>query len=140
MKMAENFKIIEYSADKAYSSRENLQKIWEKGGLPLIPFKDNSTPKRGYLIWTEMYNFFKQNNELFMKKYHLRSNAESGFMMIKSRFGDLTQMRNPIGAKNDVLAKVLCHNLCVLVQEIFNLNLEFSFAQLKKELAQSQVL
>ena len=83
MKTAENFKIIEYSADKAYSSRENLQKIWEKGGLPLIPFKDNSTPKRGYLIWTEMYNFFKQNNELFMKKYHLRSNAESGFMMIR---------------------------------------------------------
>ena len=72
-----------------------------------------------------------------MKKYHLRSNAESGFHMIKSKFGDLTQMRNETGAKNDVLCKILCHNLCVLIQELFNLNLDFSFAQLRKQLAQA---
>ncbi|MFH1311084.1 MAG: transposase [Nanoarchaeota archaeon] len=133
---AENFKIEEWSADKGYLSRENLQKIWDKGGLPLIPFKENTTPKRGYLIWTEMYNFFKKNNDLFMKKYHLRSNAESGFHSIKAKFGDLTQMRNETGAKNDVLVKILCYNLCCLIQELFNLNLEFSFAQLRKEIAQ----
>jgi len=71
-----------------------------------------------------------------MKKYHLRSNAESGMMMIKSRFGDLTLMRNETGAKNDVLCKILCHNLCVLCQEIFLLGIEFDFAQLSKEVAQ----
>lgn len=134
---AKNFKMEEVSADKAYLSRNNLEKIWEKGALPLIPFKFGITPKKkGFGIWREMYDFFEKNNELFMKKYHLRSNAESGFMMIKSRFGDLTQMRDETGAKNDVLVKVLCHNICVLIQEIFLLGIEFDFAQIFKDSAQ----
>ena len=70
-----------------------------------------------------MYNFFKKNNEEYMKKYHLRSNAESGMRMIKARFGDLTHIKNDVGAKNDVLIKVLCHNLCVLCQEILFLQI-----------------
>jgi len=135
-----NFNLQEFSADKAYSSRLNLEKIWEKGCLPLIPFKENARPRKGAMIWTEMYNFFKQNNELFMKKYHLRSNAESGFHSIKAKFGDLTQMRNETGAKNDILVKILSYNLCVLCEEIFNLNLDFSFAQIRKEAAQLQTL
>jgi len=56
--------------------------------------------------------------------------------MIKSRFGDLTQMRNETGAKNDILVKILCHNFCVLIQEIFNLGIEFDFSQLRKDSAQ----
>lgn len=132
---SKNFKIEEFSADKAYSSRENLQKIWDKGGLPLIPFKKNTLPrKKGYGIWGEMHKWFNENNELFMKKYHLRSNAESGFFMIKSRFGDLTQMRNQTGAMNDVLVKILCHNLCVLVQEIFFLRIKIDFQEIKKKM------
>lgn len=133
---AENFNMEEFSADKAYSSRANLEAIWKYNCLPLIPFKENAKPQKGGLIWTEMYNFFKQNNELFMKKYHLRSNAETGFYMIKQKFGDLTCMRNEVGSINDVLCKILCHNICVLVQEIFILNIDFNFAQLKSKVAQ----
>lgn len=136
---SENFNLEEWSADKGYISRENIDKIWEKNCLPLIPFKDNITGKRGSLIWKEMFKFFTINNELFMKKYHLRSNAESGMFMIKSRFGDLTSMRNETGCKNDVLCKILCHNLCVLVQELFNLNVEIDFAQFQKNIAQLNV-
>jgi len=135
---AENFRTEEYSFDKAYLSRDNLQRIWEKGCLPLIPFKSNNKSKaRGSMIWKEMYEFFKKNNELFMKKYHLRSNAESGFFMIKSRFGDLTQMRDETGMINDILSKVLAHNLVVLCQEIFLLGVKVNFAQFKEHLAQA---
>ena len=133
---ARNFKLEEWSCDKAYLAKTNLEKIWEKGCLPLIPFKKGTRPRRGGLIWAEMYRFFHQNNELFMKKYHLRSNAESGMFMIKQRFGDLTHIRGEVGAKNDVLCKILCHNLCILVQELFNLNLDFSFEQIRKDSAQ----
>lgn len=142
-KMAEetskNFNIEEFSADKGYLSRENYNVLFSYGALPLIPFKSNVTGKRagGSMIWTEMYNFFKQNNELFMKKYHLRSNAEAGFFMIKQRFGDLTNCRKETSAKNEVLVKILCHNLCVLVQEIFNLGIDFNFAQIRQEVAQA---
>ncbi len=136
---AQNFTIKEYSWDKAYSSRDNMNKIFEKGGLPFIPFKSNTSGKpNGSMIWMHMYSFFQQNQELFMKKYHLRSNAESGMHMIKARFGDLTMMRNETGARNDVLMKILCHNICVLCQEIFLLGIEFNFAQLRRNAAQAQ--
>lgn len=134
---AENFKMEEVSADKAYLSDNNLQKIWEKGAMPFIPFKENSIRRRGSQIWKEMYDLFEKNKELFMKKYHLRSNAESGFFMIKSRFGDLTYMKDETGAKNDVLVKVLSHNICVLIQEIFLLGIEFDFSQIFKDESQN---
>ena len=135
---AKEFEIVEYSFDKAYSSRKNMQEIYKHNEcLPLIPFKSNATGNRSknYRIWTEMYDFFKNNNAEFMKKYHLRSNAESGMRMIKSRFGDLTLMKDETGSINDVLCKVLCHNLCVLCQELFLLGIDFDFAQLKKQSA-----
>lgn len=133
---AENFDLEEFSFDKAYSSKRNLEKIWEYNCLPLIPFKKGVTGKaKGSPVWREMYKFFKEHNELFMKKYHLRSNAESGMHMIKSRFGDLSNMKDETGIVNDVLSKVLCHNLCILCQEIFMLGIKFDFAQLKKESA-----
>lgn len=135
---AENFSLEEWSADKAYLSKSNLQEIDKHGCLPFIPFKSNTRSRRrkGSAVWTEMYQFFKENNELFMKKYHLRSNAESGMMMIKARFGDLTNMRSGLGSKNDVLCKILCHNLCVLCQEIFLLGIDFNFAQVSKDQSQ----
>jgi len=137
---AENFTIDEWSADKGYLARSNLQKVFDKGGTPFIQFKENSVGNsRGTGIWSEMYNFFYQNKELYMKKYHLRSNAESGFFMIKQRFGDVTMMRSETGSKNDILAKILCHNLCVLIQEIFLIGLDFNFAQIKRQVAHLEI-
>jgi transposase len=137
---AENFKLEEWSADKGYLSRENYNAIFEKGAIPFIPFKSNTTDKkRNSGIWQEMYNFFKDNNELFMKKYHLRSNAESGMQMIKSRFGDLTSMRNETAGKNDILCKILCHNLCVLCQELLLLGIDINFAQYSELVAQDRI-
>ncbi len=137
---AENFILEEWSADKGYLSRENYEAIFKHNCLPLIPFKSNATVKsKGSGIWSEMYRLFKKNNELFMKKYHLRSNAESGFQMIKSRFGDLTQMKREVGAKNDILCRVLCHNLCVLCQELLLLGIDINFAQYSDKAAQLRI-
>ncbi len=83
-----------------------------------------------------MHKFFEDNNELFMKKYHLRSNAESGFFMIKQRFGDVTNMRNETGIKNDLLSRMVCHNLCVLCQELLLLGIDINFAQFQDFIAQ----
>ena len=133
----ENFSPEEYSWDMAYLSRDNLETIWNHNNcLPLIPFKSNCVAKRGNMIWKEMYNYFHQNREGFMKKYHLRSNSESGFHALKAKFGDLTCMRNDIGMVNDVLTKCLTYNLCVLVKSFFILGVEIDFAQFKKHLAQ----
>jgi transposase len=134
---AKGFEMKEFSFDKAYLSRKNMQEIFKHGCLPFIPFKSNVSGKRatGSMIWTEMYKFFKNNQEEYMRRYHLRSNAESGMRMIKARFGDLTNIKDEVGAKNDILVKVLCHNLCVLCQEIIFLGIPCDFAQIKNESA-----
>jgi transposase len=126
---AKNFDMKEVSADKAYLSRENLSQIAQLGAIPYIPFKSNSlqTPK-GYAIWKAMYTYFHTNQVEFMKHYHLRSNVESTFSMMKRNFGSKLRTKNWTAQINEILMKCLCHNLTVLVQESFELGLKIDFS------------
>jgi len=47
--------------------------------------------------------------------------------MIKGKFGDGVRSKRDIGMINEVLAKVLCHNVCVLIQAIHELGIEPNF-------------
>jgi len=118
----------EISADKGYLSRENLEFVSKFGAIPYIPFKSNVTGKRARnSIWRKMYEYFSEHKEEFMEHYHKRSNAESGFFMIKERFGSSVRCKKSISQDNEILLKVLCHNICVLVQEIFLNNIDVDF-------------
>lgn len=131
---AKNFFLEEVSADKAYLSRENMNLVYEKGASPYIPFKSNVTGNsRGSLIWGKMYKEFKEQNDLFMKHYHKRSNIESTFSMIKARFGNNVRSVKEVCQDNEILLKVLCHNLCVLIQEIFARNISIDFLACAKD-------
>ncbi len=123
------FKIEEMSADKAYSSRDNLAFIAEKGGMPYIPFRSNMTgkPRGNNHIWRKMYDFFTYRREEFLEHYHLRSNIESTNNMIKAKFTDLIRSKDKTAQINEVLLKVLCHNICVLIQEMNELGIEPNF-------------
>ncbi len=74
-----------------------------------------------------MYHFFMQNREKFLEHYHQRSNAETAFSQIKGKFGDSLRSKSDTGQINEALAKVLCHNLCVLVQAMHELGIEPAF-------------
>lgn len=127
---SKHFAMEEVSADLAYSSRDNVKAVFDVGGFPLIPFKKNATGNaRGSMLWTKLFKYFKDHPDEFMARYHLRSNAEAGFWMIKARFGQHVKSRNKTGQTNEILCKVLSHNLCVLVQEMFLSNIEIDFNQ-----------
>lgn len=123
------FKISEMTADKAYSSRDNLAYINSIGGMPYIPFKSNATRKSkgNDHIWRLMYDFFTFRREEFMEHYHNRSNIESTNNMIKAKFTDLVRSKDEVAQKNEVLLKVLCHNIVVLIQEMHELGIEPKF-------------
>jgi transposase len=126
---AQNFAMRQVSGDKAYLSSNNLQTVVENHATPYIPFKANSTgnEKRQSKLWKSMFHFYSYNQERFMQNYHKRSNVETTFHMIKSKFGDALRSKSKTAQINEALCKVLCHNICCLIQSMYELNLKPKF-------------
>ncbi|KKL44492.1 hypothetical protein LCGC14_2365150, partial [marine sediment metagenome] len=123
---AKNFKVGEVSGDKAYSSHKNLQLIEDIGAVPYIPFKKNVTGRRdkGSGIWKKMYHYFIYKHDEFLKHYHKRSNAETLFHMIKTKFGDSLRSKSKTAQINELLLKILCQNIVTVIQEISTLGIK----------------
>ena len=68
-----------------------------------------------------MYHYFAFNRREFLAHYHKRSNVETTFSIIKGKFGASLRSKSDTGQVNEVLCKVLCHNVCVLVQAMHEL-------------------
>ena len=62
-----------------------------------------------------------------MNHYHKRSNVETAFSMIKAKFGGAVRSKIPVAQMNEILVKILCHNICVLIQGMYALGLEPEF-------------
>ena len=71
-----------------------------------------------------MWHFYNLNREVFLQHYHKRSNAETAFSMIKAKFGSSVRAKTPTAQTNEVLCKVLCHNICVLIQSMYELGIK----------------
>jgi hypothetical protein len=119
---SKTFTISEVSADKAYTSLEHFEQVAGFGGTAYLPFKSNTTGGVGGLF-AKMYGHFLMNQEEYMAHYHARSNVESTISMMKRKYGDSISSRDDAAMTNEVYCKVLCHNLCVLIQEQFELGI-----------------
>lgn len=121
----------EVSGDKAYVSHKNLQAAVDHNAMPYVPFKVNSTGDGKHYqqstLWKNMYHFFAYNTERFMAHYHKRSNVESTFSMIKAKFGDALRSKTKRAQINEALCKVLSHNICCLIQAMYELGLKPKF-------------
>ena len=125
---ARNFTMSQVSADKAYLSSDNLQTVVDNNAMPFIPFKANSvTSKNHSAIWKRMFHWYSFNQAHFMASYHKRSNVETTFSMIKAKFGDRLRSKTQTAQINEALCKVLAHNLCCLIQSIYELGIEPTF-------------
>lgn len=132
---AKNFIMKEVSGDKAYGSYNNYAAIEQVGATPYIAFKSIHTgggrschgkPKTSEL-WRKMYHYFQFNREEFMSHYHKRSNVETTFSMIKRKFGGNVRSKTETSMKNEVLCKIICHNICVLINEMHELDISENF-------------
>jgi hypothetical protein len=123
---AKSFTISEVSADKAYTSLEHFEQVAGMGATAYLPFKSNTTGAVGGLF-AKMFGYFQFKQEEYLAHYHKRSNVESTFSMIKRKFGDFVRSKTDAAILNEILCKVLCHNLCVLNQEQHELGIETVF-------------
>ena len=128
--VSKNFHIGELAGDKAYSSRGNVDVLDKLGIMPRIPFNERVTanPRGHSHIWRDLYNYFTYHREAFLEKYHQRSNIESVFFMIKSKFGDYVRSKTDTACINEIYLKLICHNLCCVIQETFELGIQANFS------------
>jgi transposase len=120
---AANFKVETIPADKGYLSAENLELVGALGGTAYIPFKVNSTEGNGSL-WDKLLLRFLLFREDFLKKYHARSNVESTFSMIKRKLGDSVRSKGDTAMKNEVLCKILAHNIMCVIAAWYELGID----------------
>jgi len=125
----QEFEISEVAGDKAYLGRRNIETVEELGGTPYIMFKSNTVEPKDDSVWAKMYHLFMYNREAFMFQYHKRSQVESAFSMMKGKFGDAVRSKSDVGQVNEVLAKCLCHNICVLIRAARELGVETTLVQ-----------
>jgi transposase len=125
------FDVQKLSADKAYLTKKNLVAINEAGAFPLIPFKVNSVAfhatGEGADLWRKAFWFFTHRREEFLSLYHRRSNVETAFSMVKAKFGASLRSKTPVAQRNELLAKILCHNLACVTSAIYELGIAPEF-------------
>ena len=120
---AQNFTIKEVPADKAYLSHDNLALVEGLGATAFIPYKSNSQPGEAGSIWEKMFLYYSLRREEFLLHYHQRSNVESTFWMVQSKFNPFVRSKTDTAMKNEVLCKFLCHNIVVIHQSQIELKI-----------------
>jgi transposase len=125
---AQRFTMAEVSADKAYLGRANLDAIEAVGAVPYIPLKTNSKAA-GSPAWRRMWAMVLLKQEEFLAHYHKRSNVETTFSAIKRKFGAAVRSKTFTAQVNEILCKILCHNLACLVHAMHELGIEPTFGQ-----------
>jgi len=68
-----------------------------------------AAPKGCDSACTTSINF---NRAEFLQHYHKRSNVESTFSMIEAKFCDHVRSKTDVAMVNEVLCKIVCHNIC----------------------------
>ena len=120
------FTIKEMSADKAYPSVANFEAVEAAGGTFFPMFKSNATGAVGG-AYEKAFHYFSFKRDEYLEKYHLRSNVESTVSMIKRKFGHAVKAKNDVAQKNETYCKFVCHNICVLVAEMYAMGIDPTF-------------
>jgi DDE family transposase/SWIM zinc finger len=116
------FDVREVSADAIYSTYKNVEAVARLGADPFIALKSNASGARGG-AFREMFLLYSLHREEFLRHYHQRSNVESTFSMMKAKFGADLRSKTDTAMKNEVLCKVLAHNVCCVIQSHYELGI-----------------
>lgn len=98
--------------DSAYASRENCNLVDEKKAIPFFLPRKNSTPKaKRSAAWRKMVLFHRNDKNIFLAIYHIRSFVESVISSVKRRFrGFLNSVKKRMQNK-ELSLKVISYNV-----------------------------
>jgi transposase len=121
---AKGFQLRDVSADKGYLSKAKADAVEQLGASPFIAWKSNNVEPPAGSAWARMWHMFNYHRDEYMTRYHARSDVETTFSMVKRKFGDTLRGKTETAQDNEVLCKVLAHNLCCLVHAFHELGID----------------
>jgi len=89
-------------------------------------------------LFQKMVLYYQYRRDDFMQHYHKRSRVESTFSAIKRKFGSNVRSRTDTAMSNEVLCKLVCHNLCCVIKSQIELGIEPEFWNNKSDSANSE--
>ena len=128
MRLPQNFTLNEVSADKGYASLKNYKAIASHGAVPYIAFKSIHTGRGGGSVGKDVppLQFPPRPIRCALSQAQQR---RSTFSMIKAKFRDHVRSKTNVAMVNEVLCKIVCHNICCLIQESHELGIDATFWQ-----------
>ena len=129
-RVTELMDVQEISGDGGYTSRKNYNAAESWGVSAYLSFdrRHIRPPDSDQSTWARAYRFQTDRPEEWKPLFHRRSNVETGFSSIKRLFDETVRSRKPVAQTNEILAKMLCHNLRVLIHEMFEMDIYPFFA------------
>lgn len=111
--------------DGSYAFKDAVNLVRHVGGEPFFPMREDANPKGGGgRAWGDLIAFFRTQRPAFDAIYHRRSVIESVNSAIKRRFGESLRSRTQTSRVNELLCKLVAHNLVVIVQQVHFLGAE----------------
>jgi DDE family transposase len=123
-----HFAIDEVYADKMYCTRDNYNFARRLGIEAFLDFRSNVTGKsKGSPEWRTKFKLHRDQEEVFDSHYHRRSNIEAVISSIKAVLSQKIRSRDPVAQVNEILLKVLIHNIDVLhyMHEQYGIDIDF---------------
>lgn len=116
--VALGFDFKSVTADRGYVSKHNIKVIRELGATPYITFKKNNrlSKKGADVEWDEALERFRRRQGDDFIPHLERNMAETAHRMVKRRFGKAVGAFDETGQINQVLLKVIGHNLCRMIR------------------------
>lgn len=114
-------------ADKGYTTKANLRLIVNNDARAYIPLKKNAKFSASDTVWNKLLHYYLAYQSEFYEFYHLRSNVEAVFSAQKRKFGSRLTSRQRTAQINEIMAKVLAYNLCVVAKSLQDLEIEPNF-------------
>ncbi len=123
---ARQFDVREVSADSAYSIIANLEHVDALNAVAAIPFKANANPfiHSPNSVWYRLFHVCALNGDDWQRAVNQQNQAESAFSMIKRKFGEKVFGKTDTAQINEILCKIICHNLCTVIYWLYEFGLD----------------
>lgn len=122
---SDHFDVRTVAADKAYTSRRNMTFVDDMGAVLYAPFKSNvrQPDLTDNSAWARMLRMFLTDHDGWKEEYHKRSIVEAVISTMKRLFGGQLDSRNDVAQGNELLCRVIAHNLVVIIHMMYERDL-----------------